>query len=287
MKKIILILMLFSTQLTRAQIVNGGFENWDTVYTPAYYPILDTVYGIPDAWGGIINHWTSWSGIGVCRTTDSHSGNYSVILHNWYNVAREAIFYNDSINYSPSYLQGYFKYIKGGTNAFAQGEAKVTLTRFNGVSSDTVGRGSCVFDETAAFTPFEITLDYFSFQTPDSIHIYIINATDSSGWSFVVSNLLYLDDLTLSDTPLSVAEANTSETLVAVFPHLVDDELTVRNNSTHTVQFTLYNSLGEKVFRQSFTGGINTLNMSTYPNGVYFYNIFDSKNKMTSGKIIK
>jgi hypothetical protein len=286
MKKIILILILLSTKLSIGQIVNGGFEVWDTTFTHPYSQQLASI-GVLNPYGGKVNHWTSYSGPGICQTTDSYSGNYALILHNWYGYAREWIAYDDSINYSPSFLQGYFKYIKGGTHAFAHGALAVTLTWFNGIVNDTVASGSYVFDTTAVFTPFEVALDYFSFQSPDSIHIYIINATDSSGWSFVVSNLLYLDDLTLSDTPLNAEEVNNPEALVTVFPRLVHDELTVRNNSTRTVQFTLFNSLGEKVFRQSFTGGINTLNMSTYPNSVYFYNIFDSKNKTTSGKIVK
>ncbi len=287
MKKIILLLILFSTQLTKAQIVNGGFEVWDSVYTHTYASELTNVYGVPNPYGGFANHWTFSSWFGNCRTTDSHSGNYSLILHNWYNYAREWATYDDSINYSPSFLQGYFKYIKGGTHAFAHGALSVALTRFNGVVNDTVALGSYVFDTAAVFTPFEVVINYFSFQSPDSIHIYIINASDSSGWSFVVSNLLYLDDLTLSDSPLSIDDVSIKNNSVTVFPYLVQYELNIANHTSQPVQFFLYNSLGEKIFDHSMGDGINTLNVSGYPSGVYFYNIIDSRNKLESGKIIK
>lgn len=286
MKKITLILLLLSAKLTIGQIVNGGFEVWDTTYYHAYTQALTSDYGVPNPYGGKVNHWVNTSPVGICQTTDSYSGNYALILHNWYGYAREWITYHDSINYSPSFLQGYFKYVKG-THPFAQGEVMVTLTRFNGISNDTVAYGSYLFDTIPYYVPFQITLNYTSFSTPDSITIFFANATDTSGWSNIVSNLLYLDDLTLSDSPLSIDAAGTKENSITVFSYLVQDELSITNHSSEQVQFLFYNSLGEKMFSQSLKNGTNTLDVSGYPSGIYFYNVVDSRNKITSGKIIK
>ncbi len=255
MKKIIFILMLLSAKLTTAQISNGGFEVWDTTYTHIYSSVLSSTYGVPNPLGGVPNHWTFLSGAGICQTTDSYSGNYSLILHNWYGYAREWATYHDSINYSPSFLQGYFN--------------------------------SYLFDTTAFYIPFQITLNYVSFLAPDSITIYIANATGTSGWSTVVSNLLYLDDLTLSDSPLSIENINTMDNPVTIFPNPSASEFHIQNNSTEPFHFTLYNSLGEKILNESFNEKISSINISGSSPGIYFYKVTDHSNKITTGKIIK
>src|SRR5438045_1308812 len=79
MKKFTVILFLLSTQFTSGQIANSGFEVWDTVYTNAYSTELNTYFGVPNPIGGVIHGWTFWYNYGISRTTDSYSGNYSLI----------------------------------------------------------------------------------------------------------------------------------------------------------------------------------------------------------------
>ena len=153
MKKVIFICFLLSAKLAFGQ-TNGGFEIWDSVYTALYAPQLDTSFGVPNPMAGALNSWTfDWSGsFGIFRTTDSYSGNYSLLLSNWYNGSYGNIYYNDTISYRPLYLHGYFKYITGGFNGLAQGTAKVILTRFNGTSNDTIGTGNYLFDSFLSMT---------------------------------------------------------------------------------------------------------------------------------------
>lgn len=294
MKKKILILMLLSTELTFGQIKNGGFEIWNSVYTNIYSTVLDTTYAVPNPVGGIIGSWTFYYptdsfGYGISRTTDSYSGNYSLILHNWYNYARQSISYRDTLSCRPQYLQGYFKYIKGGTHAFAQGLGQVTLTRFNGTSNDTIATGSYLFDTTASFTPFQLTLNYISALNPDSISLFFICSTDENNYSttVVATNLLYLDDLTLSSSPLGLEDVNSNENFVWVYPNPIARELNIQNNSSQQIQFTLYNSLGEKTIGKLLTYKTNTIDLSNYSTGIYFYNINSDKNIIKTGKIIK
>src|SRR6187200_3747006 len=87
LKKMILFLFLLSTKLTEGQITNGGFEVWDTIGSCAYCTDLINLFGVPNPTGGIANHWKNGTGYldnGVKRTTDSHSGSYSILLHDWY-----------------------------------------------------------------------------------------------------------------------------------------------------------------------------------------------------------
>lgn len=289
MKKIILILFLLTTKLTEGQIINGGFEVWDTTYANLYSPELDTLFGVPNPIGGIVNNWTFDYSYGRTRTTDSYSGNYSLILHNWYSYVNAWISYHDTLNYRPQYFQGYFKYITGGFDPLAQGDANITLTRFNGFSSDTIATGTYEFDSTTVFTPFQITLNYISALNPDSIIIYIINAgmnQDCNG-IHLVCNLLYLDNLTLSNSPLGIENLNSNENLVSVFPNPSNNILSIENNSTKMFQFTLYNSLGEKLIDKILPNKTSTINLSAFANDIYFYKVSNDKQEIKSGKIIK
>jgi len=290
---VITILFSLSTK-TVGQIRNGSFEIWDSIYPNVYSNFLDTFYGIPGPSGGIINSWSfllpvDSSGYGISQTTDIHSGNYSLILHNWYNYARQRIYYHDSLSYRPLFLQGYFKFIKGGTHSFAQGESQVTLTRFNGTSTDTIALGSYLFDTTASYTPFQVTLNYVSLLNPDSIRIFFINSNNVNNYSttVVATNLLYLDDLSLSNSPLEVETVNSGELPVSIFPNPVSDKLTVTKYTLLDLEFTVYNLSGDQIIQQVLTDVRSGIDLSGLSKGIYFYKVCTDNNVVHTGKLIK
>ncbi len=286
MKNTILSLLLFSSQLTFSQIKNSNFELWDTLYQGTYTQSLANDFGVPNPFCGKLTGWTQDYDFGISRTTDSYSGSYSVILHNWYSYVYQSIEYNDSIGFSPQYLQGYFKYITGDSTGLSNGLANVTLTHFNGIFSDTVASGTYTFDSTLSFTPFQISLNYFAAVPPDSIHILITNANTICIGSNVC-NLLYLDNLSLSNTPLAIENENSKEELFSVYPNPVQNELFIENKSNKLFGFYLYDSTGKIVFTKSYINENNTLIFSDISEGFYFYKIFLDKNIMKIGKIIK
>lgn len=282
MKRIFLILLLITTKLTFGQ-TNGGFEIWDTTYTNAYSSDLTNLFAVPNPLGGIVNSWTSGSSYGISRTTDSYSGNYSLILHNWYNYALEWIIYHDSMSYRPLYLQGYFKYISGGSDPLSQGTAKVTLTRFNGTSNDTIANGTYLFDSTAYFTPFQLTLNYISGLYPDSINIYIINGNSSCGTN-MVCNLLYLDNLTLTNSPLGIENVISNESVVSIFPNPQSANndilnLFVEEEAQASVkEIIIYDIMGKVILNQRINKqGQISLNTGINSAGTYIVRIITEK----------
>jgi hypothetical protein len=54
-----------------------------------------------------------------------------------------------------------------------------------------------------------------------------------------------------------------------------------------SIQFSLYNSLGEKIINKTLTEKINVINLSSCSGGIYFYKVIEQDNKITTGKIIK
>ncbi|MBK6729874.1 MAG: T9SS type A sorting domain-containing protein [Bacteroidetes bacterium] len=59
---------------------------------------------------------------------------------------------------------------------------------------------------------------------------------------------------------------------VAVYPNPASDILNITLNSG-TAMFSLYNASGAMVGNQQLVNGVNAINTSTYPQGIYFFNI--------------
>jgi hypothetical protein len=291
MKKIILILFLLTTKLTFGQIINGGFEVWDTTYSACYDSDLISLFAVPNPSGGVVNKWPAYyspmTTCGTARTTDSYSGSYSLLLYNWYNYDRGIITYRDSLSYRPQYLQGYFKYITGGVNGLSQGTAKITLTRFNGTSNDTIATGTYQFDSTASFSPFQINLNYISLLNPDSIDIYIISSNNNCG-SDMICNLLYLDNLTLSNSPLGIENLNLSDGIVSVYPNPFSTQTILQTDKIlKDATLIVYNSFGLLVKRiKNISGQTIIFHRDNLPSGLYFIRLTQDNKVMTTDKLI-
>ena len=291
MKKKIFFLFLLTTKLTFGQL-NGDFELWDTIYTGAYTNELINDFSVPNPFGGNTNKWKSKSneGYGVCRTTDSYSNNYALILHNWYGYVQEAITYHDSINYIPNYLQGYFKYNKVG---LAKASAQIILTKFNGTSTDTIAMGISIFDTTSSYIPFQVQINTISFQMPDSIKIIIKNAEygQPCQQSNMVCNFLYLDDLHLSNIPLNVNTLDPKENIMEIYPNpnnIESDLFIYLSKPIDNGIIKIANSFGQIIFQKQINIVNNTIQLSNIniASGVYSVTLETKENRRTEKLII-
>jgi hypothetical protein len=289
MKKIILILFLFCSGASYSQVTNGGFEVWDTVIVSCYDTDLVSLYAVPNPEGGIVNSWDPYwgpgAGCGIGRTTDSYSGNYSLLLFNWYNYAYGWVVQTSAINYRPQYLEGYFKYITGGNEVLSYGTAKVFLTRFNGASNDTIGTGTFEFNSSPAYSPFQMTINYTSSLTPDSISFDIKNGAHHC-LQQMVCNLLYLDDLSLSGIAAAFPDVM-SEQKINVFPNPAVDEIKISREADLSFTCKIYSALGEPLIEKELQGRESALQISSLSDGFYFYEIHIGNTMVKKGKLVK
>ena len=291
MKKIILVCFLMSAKLAFGQ-TNGDFELWDTVHTNDASIELANSFGVPNPLGGIVNNWTAeWNGLGVSRTTDSYSGNYSLIVHNWYSYLQGGISYHNAISYTPQYLQGYYKYNTSGSgsNGLSQGKATVTLTRFNGTSNDTIATGSYLFDSSNVFIPFQLNIGLTSL-IADSVSIYIVNAgigNSCQGFNNIC-NLLYLDNLTLSTIPVGIENLISNENVVSVFPNPFTTETTFKTDEAFKdATLEVYNSVGQTVKQiKNISGKTVTLFRDNLPSGLYYIRMRQDSKVIASEKLL-
>lgn len=288
------ILLLIITNPSFGQM-NGSFETWDTTYAHIYSADMIN-YGVTNPLNGSVNKWQGTSGnYGLCRSEDSYSGTYSLIMHTWYTYVNQEITYTNSINYRPQFLQGVFKYITGGNVNASQGKAVVYLTKLNGSSIDTIGTGIYLFDSTTIYSPFQLTINYTSSLTPDNISIVIKNSRDqdlcNNGNN--VCHLLYLDDLKLSNNTLSISNIENMNANIHIYPNpiLADQDLFIRTNEiSNTTNIKIANTLGQVVVQQAFDSNSNS-KILTLPNlnlsqGVYYLTLETTSNKATRKIII-
>lgn len=86
---------------------------------------------------------------------------------------------------------------------------------------------------------------------------------------------------------VGVSEVNPFASFVNLYPNPTVSNVTIQNNSTQTLQLSLYNSLGQKILYQILTNETSTIDMSSYSNEIYFYTLTIDTNIIKSGKIIK
>lgn len=287
MKNIFTILLSILSTLNYAQMNNDDFEIWDSTFTATYSSELSAIFGVSDPTGGHVANWSAGSDFGVCRTTDSYSGDYAIILHNWYGYAQEWMTYHDTLSYRPQYLQGYFKYLTGGNNLLAYGTADIALTKLNGTSIDTIATGSFQFDSTNVYTPFQIELNYLSIQNPDSIKVYFQNAYSDCG-SDIICNLLYLDKLSLTDISLNLETLNALNRNFTIYPNPFSHSTTIHSTFIMNDAFVeIFNIYGQRVSQiEGVTGQEYALFRDNLPTGQYVIKITQNNKLITTNKIL-
>jgi hypothetical protein len=284
MKKLLFIVFIFFTKLSFSQLKNGNFELWDSTYSCPNAATLASLFNVANPVCGSVSNWPSPS-FGISRTTDSHSGNYAVILHNFYGYAYGELNYHDSLSRRPVYFGGYYKYfVDAATDTHAS--VWIALTKFNGVSTDTIAENIFQLDSISAYTAFQFPFTYYSASVPDSIRIFIIN-----GYSVCDTNsichLFYLDDVSLSDAPLSVDKITHGEPQFSVYANPGSSQLAVTTNCKQPFQISLYNFSGQTVLAKTLRGTSNSVDFSFMPNGVYFYSIAINGQIVKGGKVVK
>ena len=300
MKKIVcalFLLLVFET--TFGQLLNGGFEQWDSVEGGSCYDTeLTQDFNISDPKEGKLQNWfyeiaTSTNTCGVVRTTDSYSGEYAVVLYNWYNYVYGQLFYEEAISNRPDYFEGQFKSDYQFDESLERGGfVDVVLTKFNGTTHDTIATGKHVFKTSKKeYTYFQIPLEYRSSETPDKAHIHIKNANSrcesNGGFSVMVCNPLYLDDLKFTGTSLSTNTIFNNRARL-FFSNPISEDTEVRSSiELHNATLELYDISGRVIDRTKNINGKNIpLVISGIENGVYLVNLIQDNKFLMSEKII-
>ncbi len=277
MKKIFTITMLLLvTGLANAQqqIINAGFEYWDTLGD----------YTQPTNWYSINPLVAFGFEPSTTVTSDAHGGNFAVQLESLSNPfanisgvlcsgpvlspSLEPDFSHMKVGFTdkPQKFEFYYKAfpMEGDTSVIS-----MCLTRWNQTtqSADTIAVATKMFyDSMDVYTLASIEFEYFSSLQPDSM--FIIASSSMDGFNPTVGSKLILDDLSLVYAPTGIE--NIQHPIEAlVYPNPAQDKLNVKMEESMVGSAYVYDLLGNIVYQQVLDGKELSINTADMKGGLY------------------
>ena len=150
-----------------------------------------------------------------------------------------------------------------------------------------IGAGFIKIPPHSTFTQVTATLSYVdTFNTTDKMRI--IFASSGGAAQSLDSSILYVDDISMTGIPqvshVSVGNvANNND--VKVYPNPASDKLYINSRQNEMLSYTLVSVRGQVVANGTINGK-TTIDISSLPNGLYFYTLSGSGgNTVQHGKI--
>lgn len=296
MKKSLLFLgSLFLALNLNAQldtIANPGFERWDNMGTYDAPQQWNTLNPLTNALGTVVAFKVSGgeartgNALKLVSKTILGSATASLATTGTVDVASQSVIGGVPINSRPLAFGGWYKYdpANSDTATFV-----ITLTKWNGTSTEVVGIGA--YQATIAvsdYTNFIAPVSYNSSAVPDTVQLLIV----SSGQNYAnVGTTLYADDL-YYDFSTGIAENKLQG--VELYPNPANDIATLKFNvdNNQSISIDLYNTLGQQV-RSIYAGqtgnGLNKVDFSTegLSAGVYVVKLAVGTKTYTQQLIVK
>lgn len=289
------IFTVFSTCLWAQATPNPSFDTWTTTGFPSY--------AVATGWDSP-NSQTNLTGTFVCikatAAADIHSGTAAVKLVTKNvtilgvgNVAPGAITtgifptstsgsITGGIPYTlrPDSIFGYYKSAPvGGESGFVE-----FILLGAGGSTDTIAVGKFTMPTTAN-TTYKRFAKKITYRSPNAVvnSVWVIS---SSGDTPVVGSTLFIDDLGLK-MPSGVGISEQSKLEFTVGPNPASDHLIIGNTVQAKNIFSLYDLTGRKVMEEKIENTSTTINISSFPIGLYIYSIKDENNTaLKTGKLM-
>ena len=286
--------LLGSTQ----QLPNADFENWTAV-----------AFEDADSWWST-NFFLVASGQlpSVVKSTDAHSGTYALSITtrtllmfggDTLTLATNGVFGQDgpeggdAYNDRPEKLSGYYKYTPVGTDSAL---VYLRLQKWNTLTHarDSIGGVMAKLGPASTYTKFEIPIDYYLPDNPDSVVVALASSNfNSPNNPAQPGSQLLVDDLAF-EFPAGVSvPLNMAMTDPRIYPNPTKGQLFIEmaEKGSAETEIKLFNLIGKEVtdqIVQRFDPNRNqyTLSVQGLEPGVYIYMI-QVNGKIQSGKFNK
>lgn len=284
MKTTLTFISLSVTLAAGAQLTNSSFENWSNLTSHTYENEMLSVHQVPGATHGDIDGWSYDMYAGISRTTDATDGNYSVILHNWYNYVQTSLMYRGTVSAYPESISGMYKFVAATINdsAFVQVTVKSSMNEV--IIDDMFYFGH---DSTWTAFNFALTLEQWPINPADSIFILFHNATTTCDGNLMTCNLLYLDNVDIQEGAAKLTE---NEGLnIRIYPNPADELLRVELGDLAgktNLQWEIVDISGRSQLRGSIDRLSNELNVSGLNPGTYVLSISDQQSIITREQVL-
>lgn len=270
---LLVIALMFVTTISKAQIPNQSFENWDNMGS----------YSNPSGWG-TMNDLTSVASVftaengtpgtqgSSCLKLTSKTTPLGVVSAIAVSGKLDTITQQPISGFAytnrPAELTGMLQYMAFSGTGF--GSISITLTKWNTTAliRDTVGSGFLsLAGMQMSWANFAVPITYTLPDNPDSCVIVL----KASGTPAINNNYLWVDNLNLTGMPMKVNDVILDN--LNVYPNPSIDEWIIRGEAnSKQIKMVLYNLFGEVVYQTDvFANGTFTKKMDTrhLVNGVY------------------
>ncbi len=223
----------------------------------------------------------------------AQNGDYAIQVSVWYNYTKDMAVQKAPIDYRPDALTGFFKYRHNFLSPFEDiidtAQISVYLWKRNPGSSvsDTIGRGILnIGDETLEFAQFQVNIEYFSDEMPDSVSVVLdpslINRYQHSQY---ISNYSFTSFLSVDNISLE-SRSNSFERVEAisyeVYPNPATDQIHIPD---FTGEVSIHDLSGRKVLIDKLDLH-QPLSLNAIPGGIYILSLNNGTSTQQT-KIIK
>lgn len=251
--------LLFFVGVSAAQaqkLINPGFENW----VPA------GISEEPEGWLTVNRYSSPFVAPGIFKSTDAHSGNYSMELHNIPRpdtgmINGQALFASTASGVRYKSLRGWYKLTQA-----ADDSAVIVCGYFKKLPSgelELTAGNSLFFLNSAEWKPFVVPLTSFGGALPaDSFIIWV--AASAKMEASDTATRLYIDDLSLGDTIVNVPQANyRPRPSVSVYPNPARSGSLIqithdRPTPSGPIVYELYDMSGRLLAKETSATGANS-----------------------------
>ena len=182
----ILLVLILNLPGTFAQIVNGGFENWNGTE--------------PEGWK--TSNTSSYTYI--TKSNDNHSGSYSLSnsVVDVFGFSLGGILFAGQnaegfpISERYSNFSGYYKFIPADASDVIN--VIVIIANASGTDTTAIGSGSINLSQSNNFSQFNINIFYIDQSSQANVVKITIMLTNTSSFSAHVGSICYLDDFSLN-----------------------------------------------------------------------------------------
>ncbi len=292
-KSAVLFSTLYSLFLNINAQPNNGFENWSTVNS-----IQE-----PDDWQtfNYLSLTTPQNPISVFKATglDKHSGIYALKIKTVYlnnnllspllpdtsgyiftgkiNISPPSLEYGYLYTGRPSKFEFYSKYIPVGND---KAGVRVALTKWNGISSDTIAFGEMEIPPDFSYNLYQVNLSYFSSALPDTA---IIGFSSSFDVNLARQNsTLFIDDIAFTGS-VGIEYDQIYAGGIKSFPNPATDKITILARFNESDNILIIDAWGRLAGNYKIKNYAAEINTCLFEAGIYFYSIRDKKNTILTG----
>lgn len=258
-------IIFFNYNKVVGQVINGGFEEWETIEESIIKPV-----GWQQGYG-FFNYGYTF----LKRDTLAVEGDYSLKI-----VPTPGLSSCETrLNHTRAIYTGdlgehvsIFMYVRSISNSLHEYNDPYLQFFGQAFKNDTVIGSYNWLDTTEieTFTAIEIPIDAIS---PDSISFNIIGganptpiATDGC-FDYTIS---WLDDIRVGPTTLvkTLSPSNEDEQKITCYPNPTKGDFSIKQKGTHYQQLEIYDLLGQLVLKKQLTTDVSPVHLTQ--KGVYF-----------------